>query len=72
MNGPRKDDAWAGMGTGWSITSHLVGAIVTVGGLGFLLDRILGTGSVLTAVGIVAGGAAGIYIVYLRYGKGGE
>jgi F0F1-type ATP synthase assembly protein I len=72
MNRPRKDDAWAGMGTGWSITAHLVGGIVTVGGLGYLLDRILGTGSVLTAVGIVAGGAVGIYIVYLRYGKGGE
>jgi F0F1-type ATP synthase assembly protein I len=72
MNRPRKDDAWAGMGTGWSITAHLVGAMTTVGLLGYLLDRILGTGRVLTAVGIVAGAAIGIYIVYLRYGKGGE
>ena len=72
MNGPRSNDAWSGMGTGWSITSHLVGGIVTLGLLGYLLDRILGTGRVLTAVGIVAGAAAGIYIVYLRYGKGGE
>ncbi|HEX5937647.1 MAG TPA: AtpZ/AtpI family protein [Actinomycetota bacterium] len=72
MNGPRRNDAWSGMGTGWSITSHLVGGIVAVGGLGYLLDRILGTGTVLTAVGIVTGAAVGIYIVYLRYGKGGE
>jgi ATP synthase protein I len=60
------------MGTGWAITSTLVAGMVTVGGLGYLLDRILGTRSVLTAVGIVIGGAAGVYIVYLRYGKGGE
>lgn len=72
MSGPRRSDAWAGMGTGWAITSTLVAGIVTVGGLGYLLDLVLDTGSVLTAVGIVVGGASGIYIVYLRYGRGGE
>ena len=72
MSGPRRNEAWSGMGTGWAITSTLVAGMVTVGGLGYLLDRILGTRSVLTAVGIVIGGAAGVYIVYLRYGKGGE
>ena len=72
MSGPRKSDAWAGMGTGWAITSHLVGGMATVGVLGYLLDRILGTGTVFTAIGFVLGAASGIYIVYLRYGKGGE
>jgi F0F1-type ATP synthase assembly protein I len=60
------------MGIGWAITSTLVGGIVTVGGLGFLLDRVLGTGTALTAMGIVLGAASGIYIVYLRWGRGGE
>ena len=72
MSGPRKSEAWSGMGTGWAITSTLVAGIVTVGGLGYLLDRILDTRSALTAVGIVIGAGAGIYIVYLRYGRGGE
>jgi F0F1-type ATP synthase assembly protein I len=72
MDGPRRDGAWTGMGTGWAITSTLVAGILTVGGLGYLLDRTLDTGSVLTAVGIVIGAGAGIYIVYLRYGRGGE
>jgi F0F1-type ATP synthase assembly protein I len=72
MSGPRRSDAWAGMGTGWAITSTLVAGIVTVGGLGYLLDLVLDTGSVFTAVGIVVGAASGIYIVYLRYGRGGE
>jgi F0F1-type ATP synthase assembly protein I len=72
MSGPRKSEAWAGMGTGWAITSHLVGGMATLGVLGYLLDRILGTGTVFTAIGFVLGAASGIYIVYLRYGKGGE
>jgi F0F1-type ATP synthase assembly protein I len=72
MSGPRKSEAWSGLGIGWAITSTLVGGIVTVGGLGFLLDSILDTGTVLTAIGIVLGAATGIYIVYLRYGRGGE
>jgi F0F1-type ATP synthase assembly protein I len=72
MSGPRRSDAWAGMGTGWAITSTLVAGIVTVGGLGYLLDLVLDAGSVFTAVGIVVGAASGIYIVYLRYGRGGE
>jgi F0F1-type ATP synthase assembly protein I len=72
MTGPRKSEAWSGMGTGWAITSTLVAGMVTVGGLGYLLDRLLSTGTVFTAIGFVLGAASGIYIVYLRYGKGGE
>jgi F0F1-type ATP synthase assembly protein I len=60
------------MGIGWAITSTLVGGIVTVGGLGYLLDKVLGTETVFTAVGIVLGAASGIYVVYLRWGRGGE
>ena len=72
MRGPRKSDAWSGMGTGWSITSTLIGGMGALGGLGYLLDRIFDTGTALTAIGIVLGGAAAIYIVYLRYGRGDE
>ena len=72
MSGPRKSEAWAGMGTGWAVTSHLVGGMVTVGGLGYLLDGVFSTGTVFTGIGFVLGAAIGVYIVYLRYGKGGE
>ena len=72
MSGSRKSEAWSGMGIGWAITSTLVGGIVTVGGLGYLIDRIFDTGSGFTALGIVLGAACAIYIVYLRYGRGGE
>lgn len=69
MNGPRKSEAWSGMGIGWAITSTLVAGIAFVGGVGYLLDRLLDTGSGFTALGIVLGAASAIYIVYLRYGK---
>jgi ATP synthase protein I len=71
MNGPRRNDGWSGMGTGWAITSTLIAGMLVVGGLGYLLDRVLETGSVLTGVGIVLGAALGIYVVYLRWGRGG-
>lgn len=63
---------WSGMGIGWAITSTLIAGMLVLGGLGYVLDRVLGTGTALTAVGIVVGAGFGIYIVYLRYGKGGE
>ncbi|MBA3765317.1 MAG: hypothetical protein H0X05_07390, partial [Actinobacteria bacterium] len=39
----QRDDAWTGMGTGWAITSTMVGGIAAWGGIGFLADRWLGT-----------------------------
>jgi F0F1-type ATP synthase assembly protein I len=72
MSGPRKSEAWSGMGIGWAITSTLVGGIVTVGGLGYLLDRYFDIEYVLTSIGIVVGAGVGTYIVFLRYGRGGE
>lgn len=72
MSGPRRDDAWSGVGVGWAITSTLVAGMLVLGGLGYLLDRAFGTDAALTAVGIVVGAAFGIYIVYLRFGRGGE
>ena len=72
MRGPRRSDAWAGMGVGWAITSTLIAGMLVLGGLGYVLDRLFDSGAGFTAVGIVLGAAFGIYIVYLRYGKGDE
>lgn len=65
----RSYDAWSGMGTGWSITSTMIGGIATIGGLGFLADRLLGTENVFTGIGFVLGAAGGSYAIWLRYGK---
>jgi F0F1-type ATP synthase assembly protein I len=63
-------DSWNGMGTAWAITSTLVAGILVWGAAGLLLDRLIWARSVFTAIGIVLGAAAGIYLVYLRYGRG--
>jgi hypothetical protein len=71
MAGSGRDGAWAGMGIGWAVTATLVGGILVWGSLGYLADRLLGLNSrILTAVGIVLGAGAAIYLVYLRFGKG--
>jgi ATP synthase protein I len=69
MAGPERGDAWAGMSTGWAITSTLVAGMVVWGGLGLFVDRLVGTSRVFLAIGVILGAAGGTYIVYLRYGK---
>jgi ATP synthase protein I len=66
----RRDGAWSGMGTGWSITSTLIAGMVAWGGIGYLVDRLVGFHEVFLPIGIILGGAGGVYIVYLRYGRG--
>lgn len=58
------------MGTGWAITSTMIGGIATIGFLGYLVDRLLGTEHVFVAIGFVLGAAAAVYIIWLRYGGG--
>jgi ATP synthase protein I len=72
MPQPERSDAWSGMGIGWTIASTLLGGILVWGGLGYLVDRLIGTESVFTAIGFVLGAIGGIYVVYLRYGKEGR
>jgi F0F1-type ATP synthase assembly protein I len=43
--------------------------MLALGAVGWLLDTLVGTNHVFLGIGIVLGGAAGVYIVYLRYGK---
>jgi hypothetical protein len=60
------------MGLGWTITGTLIGGIFAVGGIGYLVDRLVGTEHVFTGIGFVVGAAGAIYAVYLRFGKGDE
>jgi F0F1-type ATP synthase assembly protein I len=66
----RRDRGWSDMGTGWAITSTMIGAIAFLGLVGYLVDRLLGTEHVFVAIGFVAGAAAGTYSIWLRYGRG--
>jgi ATP synthase protein I len=55
-------------GDGWRILSYLIGGILIYGGLGFGLDRWLGT-QFLLPVGIVIGAGLTILMLHYRYGR---
>jgi F0F1-type ATP synthase assembly protein I len=58
------------MGLGWTITGTLIAGMLVVGGIGWLIDGLIGTEHVFTGIGFVLGAAVGIYVVYLRFGRG--
>jgi F0F1-type ATP synthase assembly protein I len=53
----------------WSIIGTLVAGVLAWGGIGWLLDRWLGT-EYLVAVGILVGAAGAFYLIIKRYGSG--
>lgn len=52
----------------WSVPSYLLSGMAVYGGLGWLLDRWLGT-SALFPIGILIGLGLALYLVYIRYGR---
>jgi F0F1-type ATP synthase assembly protein I len=53
---------------GWRVLSYLIGGVVVYGGIGFGLDRWLGT-QFLLPVGIVLGAGLTILLLHFRYGR---
>ena len=71
----RPDDAGAeqragvqGANTVWTIISLLVAGPATWAGIGWLIDRVVGT-SVFTPLGVVLGFVGSLYLVYVKYGR---
>ncbi len=73
MAGPGRDP-WSGYGTAYAIIGTLLAGLLVWGGIGYLVDRLVGTEPVFLAIGLLLGMAGGIYLVYLKYGRedGGE
>jgi ATP synthase protein I len=61
---PRRTDP----SDGWTVLSYLISGLLLWGGVGWLLDRWLGT-SFLLPTGLLVGITAALYLVYIRYGK---
>ena len=53
----------------WAAISTLVAGPATWGGIGWLADRWLGTGRMLTASGVIVGFITSVYIVIKKYGQ---
>jgi F0F1-type ATP synthase assembly protein I len=66
----QRNDSWAGMATGWTITGTMIGGIAAWGGIGYLVDRLAETEYVFTTIGFIVGALGGMYIVWLRHGRG--
>ncbi|MDP9431724.1 MAG: AtpZ/AtpI family protein [Actinomycetota bacterium] len=52
----------------WAALSYILSGVLFWGGAGWLVDRWLGT-TFVVAIGLIVGAAAGVYLVYLRYGQ---
>lgn len=64
----KADSTPSGADEGWAVLTTLIGGFVVWGGIGWLLDRLLGT-HFLTPVGLIVGMALGIYAVVAKYGR---
>jgi F0F1-type ATP synthase assembly protein I len=51
----------------WNVVSYLISGPVMLGGLGWGVDHVLGT-SWVVMVGILAGMALSLYLIWFRYG----
>jgi F0F1-type ATP synthase assembly protein I len=62
------DSRSSGADEGWAVMTTLIGGFVVWGGIGWLMDRWLGT-RLFTPIGLIVGMALGIYAVVARYGR---
>jgi len=68
-SGPEREPSGRGAEMVWSIIGTLVAGVLAWGGIGWLLDRWLGT-RFLAAVGVLVGMAGAFYLIIKRYGGG--
>lgn len=55
-------------GDAWTVTAYMISGPLFYGLIGWALDHWLGT-VFFTPVGLLGGGAASVYLVYVRYVK---
>jgi ATP synthase protein I len=53
----------------WSITSYLLSGMLVYGGLGWLIDKLVGTSGVFLPIGLIGGMFASLWLVYIRFGR---
>lgn len=52
----------------WTIVGYLLSGLIFWGGVGWAIDRWLGT-TLATLVGLLVGVSSSIYLIWLRYGR---
>lgn len=66
-NRPAKNGS--GSNPGMAITSLLLSGMLFWGGVGWLVDKGVGTETVFLPIGIILGLVAALYLVYVRFGR---
>jgi ATP synthase protein I len=66
---PAEETRWTGSNAAYGAVGYILAGLLVWGGVGLALDHWLGT-NFLLLIGLLLGGAAGLYLVYVRYGKG--
>ncbi|MBI2238823.1 MAG: hypothetical protein HYU54_09925 [Actinobacteria bacterium] len=66
---PDRGDPWRGFGTAWAVMGTLLAGIVVWGGIGYVVDRLIGFHWLFLPVGMLIGVSTSIYLVYVRYGR---
>lgn len=64
----RQHDRPSGAAEGWAALSTLIAGIAVWGGIGYGLDRLVGS-AVMLPVGVLIGVVSAIYLVYVRSGR---
>jgi F0F1-type ATP synthase assembly protein I len=62
-------DSWSAMGTAWAMTGTLLAGICVWGGIGYVIDRMVGVRWLFLPIGMLIGVSASIYLVYVKYGR---
>ena len=69
MDDDAQRSGWVSEAAAWTVLAYLITGPLLYGGLGWLLDRWLGTEPVFVLVGILGGMALAVYLVWIRYGS---
>ena len=62
-------DTGPGEDVAWGMVSTLVAGPLVWGGIGMLIDSLVGTTRIFLPLGIVLGFVVSFYIVYVRFGR---
>ena len=52
----------------WTIVGYLLSGLIFWGGVGWALDKWLGT-TLLTLIGLLIGVSSSLYLIWLRFGR---
>ena len=70
MHGRDQGEAWRSASQAWDVIGLLLSGILVCGGIGWVLDRLVGfDGHVFLPVGMLAGMGLAIYLIYLKLGR---